>query len=147
MTQLTKHAVTNRIGVVPFVPRRAILHVGVAVLQVHVPHAITPAVEHGDWIAPPERAMPRVEAQADERRIRARHQLVDLAGRLDEGGTVVMKDGAESRRVVDVTRDPIGATCERLPPALVEAISRLDTARKPGPRGIPRSVVGEDDER
>src|SRR5438105_10183715 len=102
----------------------------------HVPDAIAPAIEDRNGIAAAEGAMAGIEAETDQRPIRALHQRIDLPGRLDEGRAVMVEDGADSCLLADGVRDLICALGERIPAPFVERVLRPDPSGAARPAGI-----------
>ena len=66
----------------------------VAILEVHVPDALTKSPQQIGRRAAAVGRMPGVQAQSDERRIGPLHEGIDLLRRLDEGGAVMVKHAA-----------------------------------------------------
>ena len=90
--------------------------------------------------------MPRVQAQADERRIGAFHQRIDLSPGFHERAAVGMEHGPHSGPLMNPAGDFIGAASEHIPLRRAEAVGIPDPSRDRDPPRIPVRHVGQDDE-
>src|SRR5688572_30313627 len=107
--ELAEHTMAQRRLVVPLFLSCGLGNRRLAILEVHVPDAVSIAREQLERRRPAIGRVAGVEAQADQPRIAALQKRIDFIGRLDITGAVVMEDRPQPRLVAHGSRNPFDA--------------------------------------
>ena len=141
--QFAEHPVAHGGEVVPPLFTRLLGHTRVVVLEVHMPDPVAKASQSVQGVSPTVTIMPGIQAQPQQRRVRAPEQFFHLPGSFHVSGTVVVEHHPQARLPPHRLGHPLDAFGEDFPLGRGQAVFGCDAPRSLGASRVLAVVVGQ----